>query len=257
MKVLVTFAIEAEFTRWRERHDFRASDEGGDPAAYAVEIGGMGVTVGLTGIGPEPASKKISNFSAGALNDICISSGFAGALRADHHVGDILAAREVIAEDGRAQTLGREVKSTQRLLDIAERCGAKVVERFYSSATTVQTAKEKAVLSGMAAAVEMESFEVLAGARAWMKEGLAVRAISDAAGEDLPVDFNRVITEEGQLSMPRLAGQVIKKPSAIPGLIRLGRQSSEAAKRLADFLDAFILALVEAQQKVAAGQGAQ
>jgi hypothetical protein len=103
--------------------------------------------------------------------------------------------------------------------------------------------QDKTALKDFADAVEMESFEVLAEAFAWMNEGIAVRAVSDTADEDLPLDFDQVVTNEGELSMTRLAGQIVRQPSAIPGLIRLGKRSGEAAKRLADFLDAYVAAL--------------
>jgi hypothetical protein len=67
----------------------------------------------------------------------------------------------------------------------------------------------------------------------------------------LPLDFGQVVTDKGELSVVRLAGQMLAKPSAIPGLIRLGKGSGEAARRLADFLDAYIAALAEKPQALA------
>jgi hypothetical protein len=100
----------------------------------------------------------------------------------------------------------------------------------------------------------MESFEVLAEAFVWIPEGVALRAISDAADEDLPLDFDTVVNEDGDLSVARLAGQIIRRPSAIPGLVRLGKRSEEAAKRLADFLDAYIAALASKPENVASSR---
>ena len=147
-----------------------------------------------------------------------------------------------------------KVKSTERLLKIAVACGAKVVDRFYSSPSTIRTAVEKANIKEIADAVEMESFEVLAEAYAWMSEGIAIRAISDTADEDLPIDFDEVVNDSGELSMTRLAGQIMRKPTVIPGLIRLGRRSGEAAKRLADFLDKYIAALAGKPQAITSSE---
>jgi adenosylhomocysteine nucleosidase len=243
MRILVTFAVEAEFAPWRKLHDFRSFEIVEGAEAYLTTISGIEVVVGLTGIGPEAASSKTCDFTWGEVLDLCITTGFVGALRPEYQVADILAAREIVADEKRAQQLGRKVESTQRLLRIAASCGAKVVDRFYSSPSTIRTAQEKASLRDIADAVEMESFEVLSEALAWMTEGIAVRAVSDVADEDLPLDFDQLVTGEGELSMARLAGQIVRKPSAIPGLIRLGKRSGEAAKKLADFLDAFIAAV--------------
>ena len=46
--------------------------------------------------------------------------------------------------------------------------------------------------------------------------GVAIRAISDLADEDLPLDMNEVFTDEGQVSIPRILGQVALHPQSIP-----------------------------------------
>jgi FtsZ-interacting cell division protein YlmF len=60
-----------------------------------------------------------------------------------------------------------------------------------------------------------------------------------------------MVTRDGDLSTARLAGHIVRNPSAIPGLIRLGKRSGEAARRLADFLDAYVAALAGKPQAVA------
>jgi|SRR5579864_1885613 len=245
MRILVTFAVEAEFAPWRKRHDFRAFEA--KPACteeYLATISGIEVVVGLTGIGREAASRKICDFTWGEDLDLCITTGFAGALRPEHQVADILAARQLVTDEERIkEAFTGKLESTPRLLSIAATCGAKVVDSFYSSPSLIRTAQEKAALRDLADAVEMESFEVLSEAFAWMPEGVAVRAISDTADEDLPFDFGQMVTEEGELSIGRIVGGIVRKPSAIPGLLRLGKRSGEAAKKLAVFLDAYLAAL--------------
>lgn len=243
MRVLVTFAVDAEFAPWRKGHDFRQTQSSGKAKLFSATIFGAEVIVGLTGIGPEAAASRICDFTWCEDYDLFISSGFAGALRADYQIGDVLTAREVVADENRAKKLGRRIFSTQRLLKIAEECGSRPVDRFYSSPFTVRMASEKESLSDAGDAVEMESFEILAEAFVWIREGVAIRAVSDTADEDLPLDFDQVVTDEGDLSVARLAGQIIRNPTTIPGLVRLGKRSGEAAKRLADFLDRYIAAL--------------
>jgi nucleoside phosphorylase len=254
LRILITFAVEAEFAPWRRRHDFQPAETSSDGKVYTANISGVEVSVGLTGIGPKAAATRICDMTWCEDFDLCITSGFAGALRSEFQITDILAAREVVPDEPRAVALGRKVTSTPRLLRIAETCGATIVDRFYSSPSTVGTAQEKAALSESAEAVEMESFEVLAEAFVWIPEGVALRAISDAADEDLPLDFDTVVNEDGDLSVARLAGQIIRRPSAIPGLVRLGKRSEEAAKRLADFLDAYIAALASKPENVASSR---
>jgi hypothetical protein len=65
------------------------------------------------------------------------------------------------------------------------------------------------------------------------------------------------------VSIPRVLGQVAMRPQSLPGLVRLGRKSKQAAESLAEFLDRYILALsvrakpLESQAAAASGQAEQ
>jgi adenosylhomocysteine nucleosidase len=107
----------------------------------------------------------------------------------------------------------------------------------------ISTAREKQALSAKADAVEMESFEILRVAQNAGVPAVAIRAISDMLDEDLPIDMAEILTDEGQVSIPRVIGQVALKPQSLPGLVRLGKNSRVAAQSLSRFLDAFVAAL--------------
>ena len=59
-----------------------------------------------------------------------------------------------------------------------------------------------------------------------------LRAISDTAEADLPLDFNQLTGPDEQLSGGKLAIAILRRPWVIPGLMKLGRNSSLAADRL-------------------------
>ena len=69
---------------------------------------------------------------------------------------------------------------------------------------------------------------------------------------DLPIDFDRCLTPQGAIKPMSLINAIVRRPSKLPNLVRFGRQSNQAAQRLASFLDDFIAALPVAQEKVAA-----
>src|SRR6202041_2278330 len=89
-------------------------------------------------------------------------------------------------------------------------------------------------------AVEMESFEILLESAAYGIPAVAIRAISDTLDDDLPLDMNRIFTDEGQVSIPRVLGQVALHPTSVPDLVRLGQNSKTAAEALARFLDKYV-----------------
>ena len=107
-------------------------------------------------------------------------------------------------------------------------------------------ADEKQHLGASADAVEMESFGVLGAAQEKGIPAVAIRVISDTVDEDLPLDMNEVLTDAGQVSIPRVLGQVVLHPGALPGLVRLGQNSKRAATALCEFLDRYVARLAEA-----------
>jgi nucleoside phosphorylase len=246
LKILVTFALDTEFAPWRARRRFRRS-RWGSAEIYFAKIGGAEVGVLLTGVGLRQAALALSKVSWGepGTMQFCISSGLAGALKPDYRVAQVLAARTVVAESTPSGASGRAMESSAALTSFAAECGASVVDRFYSAERAVATAHEKRHLGAHADAVEMESFQVLFKARTDGVPAVAIRSISDAVDEDLPLDMNQVFTDEGELSIPRVLGQVALRPQTLPGLLRLGRKSKQASESLAEFLDRYILSVSE------------
>ena len=63
-----------------------------------------------------------------------------------------------------------------------------------------------------------------------------VRVISDTANEDLPLDFNQLSKPDLSLDFGKLIGAVVASPGKIPALLRLQKNCSVAAVKLADVL---------------------
>jgi nucleoside phosphorylase len=238
MRILVTFAVEAEFAPWRKVRQFVKQTDG-SAEYFAARIGDANVNVVLTGVGGKSAWLETTKIVWDGDIDICVSSGLAGALRAEHQLGDILAAKEV-------QAIGwkRVVASDAKLIQLAQEHGARAVGSFYSADRVIGSASEKRELGKVADAVEMESGEVLYEAGAFGAKVIAIRGISDAFDEDLPLDFNRVMTPAGEVSIPKVLGEVVRHPLSAPALVRFGKQSRMAAEKLGAFLDRYLEGVV-------------
>ena len=259
VKILVTFALENEFAPWRTLHKFRGSTWG-KADVFATEISGADVAVLLTGVGQRPAKLALSKITWGESGTLeyCVSSGLAGGLRPEYSVAQVMAAREIASEGIRDQNGESEVTSSSApLVSFAAESGATVVNRFYSAERAISRPDEKKHLGKVADAVEMESFEILAAATAAGVPAVAIRAISDTSDEPLPLDMNEVFTDEGQLSIPRVVGQVALHPQALPGLVRLGQQSKKAAEALAQFLNHYIARITASAQPIELKAAAQ
>jgi adenosylhomocysteine nucleosidase len=245
MKILITFALETEFAPWRKIREFRVANHGATDA-YVAEIPGAEIMVVLTGAGPRQAAKEASKAIRAESDSlgVCISSGLAGALRPEYNIGQILAARSVFSEVPREDSSSQLLPSSEPLLSFAEEQGATAVEKFYTAVRVIANADEKRYLGETADAVEMESFEIFREAAANGIPAVAIRAISDAAGEGLPAGMDGIFSDEGQVSISRVVGQVARHPQSIPGLVKLAQQSKVAAESLAPFLDRYVERLV-------------
>jgi len=231
MNILVTFAVQAEFSPWQRRRKFRRVS--GEWPVFESEFGGSRVRVILTGMGQSYALEAIRQVLP-ARPDICISTGLAGALRSDYVPGDILAAR-LVSEVGEPVA----VASHPELLSTAVDCGARQIERFATSRTLAASAEQKRRLASQAEAVEMESYTILAEAARYGVPAVAVRAISDTSEFDMRYDFESLRDARGQIRMGGVVAQVLRRPFGLPGLLGLARDCRTASRQLANFLDTF------------------
>jgi adenosylhomocysteine nucleosidase len=231
MKLLVTFAVQAEFAPWRRRRNFLRQP--GDWPVFEAMFGAARVRVILTGMGQDHALSAAKRFLADKP-DICISTGLAGALRSGYRPGDILAAR-LVGEVGEPVA----VASHRELLSTAVDCGARQIERLATSRTIVARAEQKRQLSSEAEAVEMESYVILAEAARHGVPAVAIRAVSDISSFDLPYDFEQARDAQGQIRLMGIVTQMLRRPAGLPALLKFGRDSRTAARRLAEFLDVY------------------
>jgi adenosylhomocysteine nucleosidase len=236
MKILVTFAVDAEFAAWRRRNQFRLVTR--HPfSLYSGEVGGSSVRVLLTGMGNDSAAQAI-RWALSAATDLCISSGFAGALRSDLHPADLLAAH-VVCRAGWELA----VASDRQLFSAACELGARAADRFMTVPSVVTTVEEKSALSGEADAVEMESYLILEEAARRGVRAVSVRAVSDPSSTAMPFDFNILRDGRGGIRVPALLVQLLRQPRKLGALLRLARDCRLAGRRLADFLDSYVQVL--------------
>lgn len=101
------------------------------------------------------------------------------------------------------------------------------------------TAAEKRTLRSQtgAIAVDMESAAVARKAAEWNVPYLCIRAVSDRAGDALPLDFNRYRNARGDFSRMRIALSAIARPfTVMPQLMEFDRNCRRAVNALGDFL---------------------
>lgn len=176
----------------------------------------------ITGMGARNAERSTRAALKSIRSTTVFSCGFAGALNPELKIGDVVFATESL--DG---SLAKRLRSN----------GAKSVSFFCAERVAITSAEKSALRARTGAdAVEMESEIIQRICREAGIECVTLRVISDSAHEDLPLDFNALMTGEQKLSPAKLARAILKAPQKIPALIRLGRNSAFAAQQLADVL---------------------
>jgi len=234
MLVVTTFALDSEFAPWRRLRPFRRSD--GPLPIYESRIGSVRLRVVLTGIGPHAATAAAAAVFRDQPN-LCMALGLAGGLSEALRVADVVVPARVSGPGGAPIACDRSA------LKLALDCGAHQIDALYSAPAIVVTAAQKRQLSASAEAVDMESRTVLGESRQRNIPGLALRAISDTANVDLPFDLNRAVSPQGNMNRSRLLAALLRRPTALPGFVRLGVQGHRAATALSVFLDTYIVRL--------------
>jgi adenosylhomocysteine nucleosidase len=209
--ILVCFAVPEEARPFRRR------------LATAAPALRESVDILVTGMGPGPATTALHQYLSQRRTPprLLITAGFAGALHPQLKVSDVVF----------------DATDAPPFATLLAQHGAKPAH-FHTTNHVVTTAaaKHRLHLETGAEVVEMESGALRDLARQRGIPCLLLRTISDPAHEDLPLDFGPLVGPNGHLSPIRLALALLRHPTAIPGLLRLGRRTTLAARNLGEIL---------------------
>lgn len=180
-----------------------------------------GVSVVESGVGFRAAAETAERVVAGRP-ELVLSVGTCGALDPKLEIGQVRVVRRVEGFDGG--------------FDALDMGGAGGV--LWSQDRVAVTVREKQELHARGA--EIVDMEAVVVARVCAGAGVpfgCVKAVSDLASEDLPLDFNLYRDEAGRFQTSRIAFAGMMK---IGELMRLQRQSKLAAQQLGAWIEEFL-----------------
>jgi len=197
-----------------------------------------------TGVGPRKAARALeSALARGGRSRGVLSIGYAGALRAEYRVGDLVIPGEVrsIAPLPQESFLP-DSALFQRVCDAARSSRrAFHTHRMLTSDRVIADSAEKRRLglTHEAGSVEMESAAVAGVAARLSIPFLAVRVVSDSVTFTLPnLSFLEALR---QRKYGRLARHLVFRPVETVRILQLGRHTRTAAGSLTEFLCAGVL----------------
>lgn len=226
--VAVAFALPVESSDFRRLLTNRIADNCGDVRG---EIHGRPVMVIHTGVGEKRCRARMGDLLRHSQFKYLISAGFAGALRPDLQIGDVLMAENF---------------SSPELLNSANRKfpeGKWVVEKMATVPKIISSNAERhhwATLTG-AVAVDMETEFIAAACATYGIPILSLRVISDTPTEPLPAPPEVLFDlEQQKTNFARLGRYVVTHPQSIKALVAFRHRVEMARRSLTTALEGLL-----------------
>lgn len=219
---------------------------------FQADLNGLPVTLVQTGIGRNNAIKAANHLLKTFKINLLISSGVAGGLRQGIDIGDLAIAENVSyskQSDFEGEDLQLEssfpckegfvklAKQVSKDSEIKSHCGGLLtVNKVIGRARVKKRIGEQASFI----AVDMESAAIAGVAEERGIGFAAVRSISDSVEDDIDIDYNDIMSDEGKVKYSKIAMNVMKNPQRLIILKRLRKQTKVAAKSLSFFMTQLI-----------------
>jgi adenosylhomocysteine nucleosidase len=199
--IVITFAVKEEMKFFAQRD---------------------GVRRFITGMGRDNAEHAITGILADLKPRLLLTCGYAGGLN------PALQGSQVIFQGDEGTDLYNKLKAA----------GATPVQ-FFCARRVAITAEEKMRLwrSTGLDAVEMESETIRDYCREQNVPSATVRVISDSAKEDLPLDFNTLMSPAQKINYGKLSWALVRSPWKLAELLAFQQKTIDAAKALGAFLN--------------------
>lgn len=184
-----------------------------------------------TGVGQKHCQLRMNEFFEAERPDFLISSGFAGGVREDLQVGDLILANNF--SDQQLLAKAQQVLTSYKVEAV----------KIFTSATIINSIADRNEIArtNNAAAVDMETAVIASACATHGVPMLSLRVITDSLQEPLPapptVLFN---IEQQRTGLGKLIAHLLRHPVAIWRLLRFGRRIAGARAILANAILALL-----------------
>jgi len=219
---------------------------------FQGDLNGLPLVLVQGGVGRKNAVKAANYLLEYVKVDLLISAGVAGGIRHGLNVGDLIVAESVGHSnqcdfDGEELQLESDYVCNKEVFQLARQLSYDMELKFhFGSLLTVDkvisstSTKKRIGEQNSFLAVEMESAAVAGVAHRKGVKFAAIRSISDDIDDDLYLDYEAIMSDEGKVKVASIALEVLKNPQKLSLLRRLNKQTRKAAKSLALFMSELI-----------------
>lgn len=219
---------------------------------FRGDLNGLPLVLVQGGVGRKNAVKAANCLLESIKVDLLISAGVAGGIRHGLNVGDLVVAESVGHSnqcdfDGGELQLESDYVCNKEVFQLAMQVSKGMKMKFhFGSLLTVDkviscaSTKKRIGEQNPFLAVEMESAAVAEVAYGKGVKFAAIRSISDDIDDDLHLDYDSIMSDEGKVKVTSIALEVLKNPQKLSLLRRLNKQTKTAAKSLALFMSELI-----------------
>lgn len=219
---------------------------------FRGDLNGLPLVLVQGGVGRKNAVKAANCLLESIKVDLLISAGVAGGIRHGLNVGDLVVAESVGHSnqydfDDEELQLESDYACNKEVFQIARQLSKCMETKFhFGSLLTVDkvissaSTKKRIGEQDSFLAVEMESAAVAEVAYRKGVKFAAIRSISDDIDDDLHLDYDSIMSDEGKVKFTSIALEVLKDPQKLSLLRRLNKQTKTAAKSLALFMSELI-----------------
>ncbi len=205
---------------------------------WRVQTGDTEACLVESGMGPLRAATAAEALISAASPSIMLSFGFGGAILPGLRVGDmVLGTESWLANEGRFSR--RQGIAATLAGEIAAELGKSL--NGIASGTIITSAgilKKADLIQSLPAGTSFPILDMETAAIAEIADRhgiplVALRAVSDDAGEELSFSIDEFTGPDMAISPLKVMATIVRKPWIIPQLLRLARNSRIAGKRLA------------------------
>ena len=221
---------------------------------YRFTITGGEACLVESGMGATKGAAAARALIDAARPSVMLNFGFAGAVTAGPSVGDLMVANRLFLHRHRSfselYNLDQDLAESMEMA-LAKGCWGKPFQVYRGAFITAGEIVAKGALAGILPQgvanpmLEMETAAIAQVAAAAKIPFIAVRAISDAADEELGFSLDELTDSELNVRIGRVLWTVARKPWIVPQLVRLARNSRLAGENLADGIGVVLRAIAE------------